>query len=275
VGREAGADAAGLVERQVELAAIGARLERARAGTGGVLLLEGPAGIGKTSLLAEARQAAEAGGMTVLHGTATEFEQGFAFGVVRQCLTPAVRRERDRRRLLTGAARLAGPVLLDHAADAGATPFGALTGLYWLLATLADERPALLAVDDAHWADEPSLRFLGHLARRIDSIAVAMIVASRTETDFAAAPAALAEVRHHVRARRDRLEPRPLTTGGVARLAEGVQGASVDEDFASACRRATGGNPFLLDELLGALRDRGVPFTAAGPTASRRWPRPG
>ena len=55
MGREAGADAAGLVERQVELAAIGARLERARAGTGGVLLLEGPAGIGKTSALREAR----------------------------------------------------------------------------------------------------------------------------------------------------------------------------------------------------------------------------
>jgi DNA-binding CsgD family transcriptional regulator len=260
------------VEREAELAAIGAHLERARAGTGGLLLVEGPAGIGKTSVLREARQAAEAVGMTVLHGTGTEFEREYPFGVVRQCLSPVVRREDDRRRLLTGAAGLAEPALLDVADPIPATFFGLLNGLYWLLATLADERPALLVVDDAQWADEPSLRFLGYLARRVDSIAVAVVVAARREVDFAPESPALREVRDHARAHRERLALRPLATPGVAELARTLSGSPVDEDFAEACRRATGGNPFLVDELLRALRDGGVPFTAAQAAGAGRSP---
>jgi predicted ATPase len=227
------------VEREAELAAIGAHLERARAGTGGLLLVEGPAGIGKTSVLREARQAAEAVGMTVLHGTGTEFEREYPFGVVRQCLGPVVRREDGRRRLLTGAAGLAEPALLDVADPIPATFFGLLNGLYWLLATLADERPALLVVDDAQWADEPSLRFLGYLARRVDSIAVAVVVAARREVDFAPESPALREVRDHARAHRERLALRPLATPGVAELARTLSGSPVDEDFAEACRRGS------------------------------------
>ncbi len=251
------------MEREAELAAVGALLERARGGTGGLLLVEGPAGIGKTSVLREARHAARAGEMTVLHGTGTALERDYPFGVTRQCLAPVVRREHDRRRMLTGAARLAEPALLDVAEPVEATFFGLLNGLYWLLATLADERPALLVVDDAHWADEPSLRFLGHLARRIDSIAVAVVVAARTEVDFEPASAALGEVRDHARAHRERLGLRPLASRGIAELARALGGGAVDEEFAEACRQATGGNPFLVDELLRALRDGGVPFTAA------------
>ncbi|HEV2768644.1 MAG TPA: AAA family ATPase [Solirubrobacteraceae bacterium] len=264
-----------LVEREAELAVIDALLAEARAGTGGLLLVEGPAGIGKTSLLRHAREVAVAAGMIVLHGLGTEFEREYPFGVVKQCLGPAVRGEGDRRRLLTGAARLAEPVLLDVAEGVDASPFGLLNGLYWLLATLADERPALLVLDDAHWADESSLRFIGYLARRIESIAVALVVSARTEVDFSAGPPALAEVRDHARAHRGRLEPRALAPRGVAELLATVEGGSIDENFANACHEATGGNPFLLGELLRALGERGVPFTAAEADHVGELPPPG
>ncbi len=52
-------------------------------------------------------------------------------------------------------------------------------GLYWLTANLADSEPLLLVVDDAHWADIPSLRFMHYLARRLDGLRVVLLVAAR------------------------------------------------------------------------------------------------
>jgi len=54
-----------------------------------------------------------------------------------------------------------------------------LHGLYWLVVNLAARGPLLIAVDDAHWADEPSLRRLAYLARRLDGLAAGMLVALR------------------------------------------------------------------------------------------------
>jgi DNA-binding CsgD family transcriptional regulator len=250
-----------LVGRERELAAIGSVLRAARSGAGELLLIEGPAGIGKTSLIAEARQAA-APDMLVLRGVGTAFEREYPFGVVKQALAARVRGDEDRRRLLSGAARLAEPALLDADGDVDASPFGILNGLYWLLATLADQQPVLLTIDDAHWADEPSLRFVGFLARRLDSIGVALVVGARTAADFSATPA-LAEVRDHARAHGVRVEPGALDEPGVAELLAGAADAPVDAAFAGACHRATGGNPFLLDELLRALASSGSGFSAA------------
>src|SRR6266498_3116108 len=71
-----------LLERSEELARIGSALDEARSGRGTFLVLEGPAGIGKTALLAAARTAAADGGMRVLRARGTELERDFAFGVV-------------------------------------------------------------------------------------------------------------------------------------------------------------------------------------------------
>jgi len=143
-----------LVERDAEVAALDSVLVSARAGRGSVLLLEGPPGIGKTSLLALARRHGSEGGMRVLRGRGTELEREYPLGVVRQCLGPALRRESDRERLLHGAARLAGPAVLDVTEEIVTPPAGLLHGLYWLVANLADESPLLMLVDDAQRADE-------------------------------------------------------------------------------------------------------------------------
>jgi predicted ATPase len=249
-----------LVEREAELAAVKALLTEACGGNGGLLFVSGPAGIGKTKLVGAARAVARGGGMAVFSGVGTEFEREYPFGVVKQCLASVLRRQDERERLLTGAARLAGPAVLDAELPADASAFGMLNGLYWLLAALADERPLVLLVDDAHWGDEPSMRFLGYLARRIESVPVAVIVASRSEVDFSGAPPALAAVRDHARAHGTLLELRPLAPAGVAEFLAAARGRPVEDRFALACHEATGGNPFLLDELMSSLSLRAIPF---------------
>src|SRR5512133_3493279 len=77
-----------LLERSDELARIESALADARTGRGRFVVVEGPAGIGKTALLAAARTAAAEGGMRLLRSRGTELERHFASGVVRQLFEP-------------------------------------------------------------------------------------------------------------------------------------------------------------------------------------------
>src|ERR1700761_8292128 len=79
-----------LLERDRELQQVGECLQRAQQGHGGALVVEGPAGIGKTVLLAAARDAAGGEGFRVLRARGAELEREFAFGVVRQLVEPVV-----------------------------------------------------------------------------------------------------------------------------------------------------------------------------------------
>jgi predicted ATPase len=78
-----------LLERNDELAQLGAELAGAGNGRGRLVLISGPAGIGKTALLHRVERGAERDGMLVLRARGVELEQGFAFGVVRQLLERA------------------------------------------------------------------------------------------------------------------------------------------------------------------------------------------
>src|SRR5215211_8520990 len=141
-----GAGPTQLLERSEELARIESALAEARAGRGTFLLIEGPAGIGKTALLAAARTAAAEGGMRALRSRGTELERDFAFGVVRQLFEPplAEASELERADLLQAAAGVAAGLLgLPGAAPADGPPasgvdpsFAVLHGLYWLCANL-------------------------------------------------------------------------------------------------------------------------------------------
>src|SRR5919198_2698721 len=102
-----------LLERSEELARIESALVEARAGRGTFVVIEGPAGIGKTALLAAARTAAADGGMRVLRSRGTELERDFAFGVVRQLFEPPLAQatELERADLLLGAGGVAASLL--------------------------------------------------------------------------------------------------------------------------------------------------------------------
>ena len=178
--------ASDLLEREGELAQLGALIEAARDGAGRFVLLEGGAGIGKTGLLTAAREWGREAGMDVLHARGGELEREFSYGIVRQLFEPALAgaRGRSRAEILSGAAALAAPLFGgDYLADGGSTAaesgFATVHGLFWLTANLAGRRPLMLAVDDLHWADKPSLRWLSYLIRRLEGLPLLVVACLR------------------------------------------------------------------------------------------------
>ncbi len=242
------ATATGLLEREDELAAIQQLLDVTEGGSGGVIVIEGEAGAGKTSLLAAAAATAAEREMLVLRARGGEYERDFPYGVVRQLFEPVLRDRPRRAELLSGSAALAGPVFEP---GAGAAEGGAIEhGLYWLAADLAATAPLLLVVDDAQWADLASLQALSYIGRRLDGSPAAMAVGVRSgEPGFH--EELLDELRREAPERL--IEPSPLSAQAAAALVAGETGVEASQRFASACCDATAGNPFLLAELARAL----------------------
>jgi DNA-binding CsgD family transcriptional regulator len=239
-----------LLGREHELIQIRERMAQVRAGCGAITLLEGQAGIGKTALLAEAAAHATRSGFSVLRAAGSQLEQEYAFGIVRQLFSPVLAPGRDHWDLLEGAAALAavplGLVAGDRAEGSGDVS-AAMHGLYWLTANLADGRPLLIVVDDAHWADAMSLRFVLYLAQRLADLPVLVFVAARPAAEqgderMLARLGALAEVVC--------LRPAPLTEPEVGMLIVQRGLRDANERFVAACFQASGGNPFLLGQLL-------------------------
>lgn len=232
-----------LIEREPELAALDTLLETARAGAGALLMLEAPAGQGKTALLRELRERGRGLGMKVLTGTAARLERDFPFGVVPQ-LFEAEFRGADAAladRLLTGAASQARGVFEATPDPASATDvsLAQLNGLFWFTVNVSEEQSLPLVVDDAHWADAPSLRFLDVLARRLADLPIAVAKAARpaepdVEQDLLDA-LALAPETHLLR-------PDALSAAAVKRLLEAALGAEVHDAFAGACVELTSGS---------------------------------
>ena len=258
-----------LLERSEELARIGSALAEARSGRGRFVVIEGPAGIGKTALLAAARRAAADEGMRVLRSRGAELERDFAFGVVRQLFEPSLAEasELDRADLLQDAAGLAAGLLglpgappVDGPLAPGADPsFAILHGLYWLCANLAAAGSLCVVVDDAHWADAASLRYLAFLLTRLEELDAALVVATRPrEADTDAE--LLATVTSDSSA--DVIRLLPLTRAAVAELVESRLAGVPDPVFVDACLRATRGTPFLLRVLVEALSERRIAPTA-------------
>ena len=146
-----------LLDRTAELAAIAAAIESACSGAGSALLVEGVAGIGKTRLLTHACEQAARAGMTVLAARAAEFEDGYAWGVVGQLFEAEIRAEGGQRQA-DDAVALATLALTRGEPRGNEDTFAVLHGLYWLTADIGQHAPLLLAVDDLHWADQPSQR---------------------------------------------------------------------------------------------------------------------
>jgi DNA-binding CsgD family transcriptional regulator len=242
-----------LHERERELDVISGVLDEAAAGAGRAVVVEGPAGIGKTSLLQLATDAARARGFAVAGARGSELERAYAWGVVRQLLEPRLRGMpgEARGRALAGAAALAAPVVLpDGVSPPGdADPsFGVLHGLYWLVAGLAAGRPQLLVVDDLHWADGASVRFMEFLVNRIDAVPALLLAAQRPGAGGALRGAPVASS----------IELSPLSSEATAAVVAEHSGESVSASFAHACHDATGGNPLLVHRLAGGLRERGI-----------------
>lgn len=255
------------LERDEELRAIARSVDAAATGNGTLLVVTGPAGTGKSTLLQQVADRAEAR-TRMLRARGVELESGLPFGIVREIVeSPLLTRQADERdALLSGpASPLRG--LLEPDATAPESWSAIAHGLYWTLARLAHERPLCVLVDDLHWADEVSSRALAYVARRLAGHRILLVVAVRDEAAGGVDWSALAR-----QERATVLRPAPLSPDAacdlVARVLPSADPGRTDPadrtGFAAACHRLTGGNPQLLVELLAGCRDRGIVPSADG-----------
>jgi len=225
-----------LVERGRELSAIDVLIAQLLAGRGGRLVIDGPAGIGKSTLLAFAAERAAAAGVMVRFAQASELSGQVAFAAARELL---------------------GEDWPDDAASSEAVAAGARATF-----DLAEQGPLLLMLDDVQWADAPTVRWLALLSASMARRSIALAVAVRAGDRPAGVLAELLDDR-----RAKVLRPAPLTAGGVATVLGERLGSAVSAELVDACHADTGGNPFLLMMLADALRQAGLP---AGPAVANR-----
>jgi DNA-binding CsgD family transcriptional regulator len=264
----------GLLERDGDRAAL-----RGAAEPAALVIVEGPAGVGKTELIGVGARWAAQQGVRVLDARGVELEREFPYGLIRQLLAPALAalQPAERAKLLEGPAVPAGPVLGGAADRLGAErpardhAWAVREALSAVCGRLARRGPLLLAVDDAHWADLASLRCLAFLARHRRELALALLVATRPaerpqEADLMLEllgdPEALI------------LRPAPLSTDAVATLLAAELGTEPEPEFASACQRATGGTPLYVLALARELAERDLaPVAANAELAASIGPR--
>ena len=249
-----------LLDREREVAAVRAALDDLAAGEPRLLLIEGPAGIGKTRLLGEARRLAAQRSVRVLTARGSQLEKSFGFGAVRQLFEPELAQAERRDALLTGAAASAGTVFDLAPGDSPDGSYAVLHGLYWLAVNLSADGPLVLAVDDLQWCDSASLRWLAYLVRRLDAVPVLVVGTVRTGeqhvdeellTELSLEPVAAV------------VRPATLSLEATADLVERRLGGPVAPLFALACHRTTSGNPLLLRQLLRGLEADSVRPDAA------------
>jgi DNA-binding CsgD family transcriptional regulator len=250
-----------LLERDAELARLDALILEAAAGRGAVVAVEGPAGIGKTELLAVVRRRATERGFRPLRAQGRELETEMAFAVVRQLLEPALMPAGpgERRRLLAGPARGGAGALGLAAGAAPTSEFAAVHGLYWLCVNLAERTPLLLTVDDLQWVDRPSLAWLGYFGRRVAELGVLVVVTVREGDPRSREPAVAAVVSDPAVHRAGLL---PLSVTSVTALVRSELDPAVSAEFCSACWTLAGGNPLYVRELLAASGTQGLRGTA-------------
>ena len=234
-----------IVGREVPLRA----LEAALAEPPRVVLVSGEAGIGKTRLVAEVEAAAA--DWLVLHGECIEFGGGeLPFAPVVAALRDLPDEWLDDRlRELSPEARGALAAVLPRDTPSGGGPGRAFELLLDLLAAL--DRPALLVLEDIHWADASTLALLAFLARNLRSQRIVVLATYRVDDEL---PPALRRLAGELRRRRTvlALDLAPLTRADVARQLEAIAGGPVAAAVADEVHARAGGNPFYAEELFAA-----------------------
>jgi DNA-binding CsgD family transcriptional regulator len=257
--------AVGLLERELLLEQLQLTLEQAREGSGQALLIEGHAGIGKTRLYEAALDSARKLRFRVLRAAGAELERHVAFGIAAQLLSAQLDEFSAKRRnamLAELPARVRTLIRPDPevaGGEDGSDP-GLVHGIFSVLATIDETRPALVAIDDLHWCDSASLELVLYLLHRLDELPMAVVMTGRIGMGQEIA-GVLDRIASHPRVQVE--IPSPLGREAVGKLAWRELGKRSDENVVAACIQATGGNPFYLHELLRALGNEGELPSAA------------
>src|SRR5262245_4952105 len=257
-----------LIGREAEMVQVQVLLEDARRGRGGVVAIEGEAGIGKSRLLAELASAGWRSGFRVLLGRCHESEQILPFGPWAGALRAGgvVREDGAVRELppvwCAELARLFPELAqanLPAPSDDARRLFESLTRL---LEAAAAEAPLVLLLEDVHWADDMSLRLLAFVGRRIAAQPVLVAVTARTE-ELAGVPA-LRGTLHELEddKRLTRLPLAPLARAETLALMHALigQGREVSDvaQLGDQVWAVSQGNPFVVAEALRAVPETGA-----------------
>jgi DNA-binding NarL/FixJ family response regulator len=226
--------------RAGELKVIGALVTALSQGRGGVLVIEGPPGIGKSRLLTELMALADKGGVRTLFGEAFEYQQAVPFFA------------------LFMATLRADPPVGD--ADALRQLGGSEDLRYWVVDDLADaihtaaaETPLAIVLEDIHWADNSTLLALRSLATARPDVAVLWVLTARSGAGGPAVQETLSVLQ---RADAAVVRVAGMSAGAVAEMVQDVVRASADESLLTLAAKAHG-NPFLVRELVGGLGEEG------------------
>ena len=221
-----------LVGRSRELALVEAALEDARRGRSRAIVLTGEAGIGKSALLAYAREAGRDLRVLAVSGVESESELPYAglHALLRPILHLRDRIPKHQAEALEAALALEAGEQHDRLA--------ASAGTLSLLAEAAAEQPLLVLVDDAHWLDRPSAQALSFAARRLEGEEIALLATLRAGEESTFETRGLTE--HRVP---------PLEDAAALELLRARFGDALGDAVAQALVDATAGNPLALVEL--------------------------
>ncbi len=255
---ERAASDGGLFERDGALAVLTSSLDALETGHGGVVVVEGAYGSGKTALLDSAAALARERGLQVLTARGRELERELELGVALQLFEARIGDAAgpERELLLEGPARAALPLFEAGPSARDTEAAGALVhGLYRLSANVAAVRPLVLAVDDADMADAATLGFLLYLAGRVEPLPIVLMLAFGSAVANAAADT-LEAVVSHPGARRCTVQP--LTAAGTAAWLRASFFPDAHDRFCHAVHDASAGSPWLIGELCRELSAAGV-----------------
>ena len=226
--------------RAGELKVIGALVTALVSGRGGVLVIEGPPGIGKSRLLTEVMALADKGGVRTLFGEAFEYQQTVPFFA------------------LFMATLGADPPVGD--AEALRRLGGSADLRYWVVHDLADaifaaaaETPLAIVLEDIHWADNGTLLALRSLAATPAGAPVLWVLTARTGAGGPALQETLSALQ---RADTAFVRVAPMSPSAVADMVGDAVRANADESLLKLAAKAHG-NPFLVSELVGGLGEEG------------------
>ena len=274
----AGGDAS-FVGREPELRVLGERLERALAGTGGLVLVAGEAGIGKTRMLGEFALTARERGALTLWGSSFEGDWHPPYGPWLEVLEDAVRSldaDRLRQALGRGAPVLArllpelGPALGDLPEVASLSPeeerFRLFDAVAQFLVAVARRSPVVLVLDDLHWTDRDSLQLLAYCGRFVGRGGLLLAGAYRDAPLDLGHPLVDTLAVLCRQAGYEHLGLGGLSRGEVADYLARTTRQPPPEALARAIHAETGGNPFYVRELWRHLVDERVAVQQHG-----RW----
>lgn len=251
---------AAVIGRDAELASIRAFVASVSKGAS-ALVLEGEAGMGKTTLWRAGVEAAETAGLCVLRAQPAESETALSFSGLGDLLDPVLE---DALAPLAAGQRSALSRALVLEEIKGLAPDAHAAGVAFLnaLRGLASSRDLLVAVDDVQWLDAASSAALTYAARRLRSEHIGILLARRVGL----ASSLLAELRRSARGERHgEVDVGPLDLPALHQVVEVHVGVAFPRPLVAEVHQASGGNPFYALEIVRTLSRSGVTVEVGKP----------